>query len=114
MTNSLDPDQAQQRIVRPDLGPNCLSRLSATTLVDKELKLLPELFLINGQMVNHFLCKSRKFNAKFDSSKNFSTISLPDSILIVLFSAVETDKNIKVRILINLREKIYNPEGNII
>ena len=28
MTNSLDPDQAR-RIVGPDLGPNCLPRLSA-------------------------------------------------------------------------------------
>ena len=28
MSNSLDPDQAR-RFVRPDLGPNCLPRLSA-------------------------------------------------------------------------------------
>ena len=28
MSNSLDPDQAR-RFVGPDLGPNCLSRLSA-------------------------------------------------------------------------------------
>ena len=28
MLNSLDPDQAQQ-VVGPDLGPNCLQRLSA-------------------------------------------------------------------------------------
>ena len=28
MSNSLDPDQAQ-RIVGPDLGPNCLPKLSA-------------------------------------------------------------------------------------
>ena len=28
MSNSLDPDQAR-RIVGPDLGPNCLQRLSA-------------------------------------------------------------------------------------
>ena len=28
MSNSLDPDQAR-RIVGPDLGPNCLPRLSA-------------------------------------------------------------------------------------
>ena len=39
MSNSLDPDQAQQ-FVGPDLGPNCLRRLSAddTGMVDKELK----------------------------------------------------------------------------
>ena len=28
LSNSLDPDQARQ-FVRPDLGPNCLQRLSA-------------------------------------------------------------------------------------
>ena len=28
MSNRLDPDQAQ-RFVKPDLGPNCLQRLSA-------------------------------------------------------------------------------------
>ena len=28
VSNSLDPDQAR-RFVRPDLGPNCLQRLSA-------------------------------------------------------------------------------------
>ena len=28
MSNSLDPDQAR-RVVGPDLGPNCLQRLSA-------------------------------------------------------------------------------------
>ena len=28
MSNGLDPDQAK-KIVRPDLGPNCLQRLSA-------------------------------------------------------------------------------------
>ena len=40
MSNSLDPDQAE-RFDGPDLGPNCLPRLSAEdTLVDKELKLI--------------------------------------------------------------------------
>ena len=38
MSNSLDPDQAQQ-FVGPDLGPNCLPRLLADdTQVDKELR----------------------------------------------------------------------------
>ena len=38
MSNSLDPDQAQQ-FVGPDLGPNCLQRLSADDpiILDKEL-----------------------------------------------------------------------------
>ena len=34
MSNSLDPDQAKH-FVRPDLGPNCLQRLSAAILVGK-------------------------------------------------------------------------------
>ena len=33
MSNGLDPDQ-DQHLVSPDLGPNCLQRLSA----DKEIK----------------------------------------------------------------------------
>ena len=36
MSNSLDPDPAR-RYVGPNLGPNCSLRLSAETLVDKEL-----------------------------------------------------------------------------
>ena len=35
MSNSLDPDQARH-FVRPDLGPNCLQRLSAD-IASKEL-----------------------------------------------------------------------------
>ena len=29
MSNSLGPDQGRQKNVGPDLGPNCLQRLSA-------------------------------------------------------------------------------------
>ena len=36
MSNSLDPDQARQN-VGPDLGPNCLQRLSADDTKGKEL-----------------------------------------------------------------------------
>ena len=36
MSNSLDQDQAQH-FVGPDLGPNCLQRLSADNIGDKEL-----------------------------------------------------------------------------
>ena len=41
MLNSLDPDQARQN-VGPDLGPNCLQKLSAdgNSLGDKELRCL--------------------------------------------------------------------------
>ena len=46
MSNSLDPDQAR-RIVGPDQGPNCLPKLSAMTLVDKEINIFykPDEFL---------------------------------------------------------------------
>ena len=36
VSNSLDPDQAPH-FVRPDLGLNCLQKLSVDTLVGKEL-----------------------------------------------------------------------------
>ena len=36
MSNSLDPDQALH-YVRPDLGPNCLQRLSADDTGNKDL-----------------------------------------------------------------------------
>ena len=42
MSNSLDPDQ-DRRSVDPDLGPNCLQRLSAdnkSSLAGKELLLI--------------------------------------------------------------------------
>ena len=39
MSNSLDPDQAQQNVV-PDLGPNCLQRLSTD---DAKISALKEL-----------------------------------------------------------------------
>ena len=38
MSNSLDPDQAPH-CVGPDLGPNCLQKLSAAPLVGKVTKL---------------------------------------------------------------------------
>ena len=37
MSNSLDPDLARH-FVGPDLDPNCLQRLSETTLAGKELR----------------------------------------------------------------------------
>ena len=36
VSNNLDKDQAQ-RFVEPDLDPNCLQRLSAEDITDKEL-----------------------------------------------------------------------------
>ena len=37
MSNSLDPDQAR-RVVGPDLGPNCLPRLSAEDIGRQRVK----------------------------------------------------------------------------
>ena len=37
MSNSLDPDQTQH-FVRPDLGPNCLKRLSADNTSTQRVK----------------------------------------------------------------------------
>ena len=42
MSNSLDPDQAR-RIVGPDLGPNCLPRLSADDTGRQRVKALKAL-----------------------------------------------------------------------
>ena len=39
MSNSFDPDQARH-YVGPDLGPNCLQKLSADKLGGKELTYL--------------------------------------------------------------------------
>ena len=36
MSNSLDPDQ-DRHFVGPDMGPNCLQKLSADELVGEEL-----------------------------------------------------------------------------
>ena len=41
MSNSLDPDQARQN-VRPDLGPNCLQRLSADDTSRLRVKIINE------------------------------------------------------------------------
>ena len=37
VSNSLDPDQAQH-LVRPDLGPNCLRRLSSDNILRQNVK----------------------------------------------------------------------------
>ena len=47
LSNSLDPDKAQ-RFVGPDLGPNCLQRLSAdNTLFDLILYVPSTIFQLN-------------------------------------------------------------------
>ena len=53
MSTSLDPDQDRQG-VGPDLSPNCLQRLSATTLVDKELCFFFRLFSQNHHLKKLF------------------------------------------------------------
>ena len=47
MSNSFDPDQAQH-FVWPDLGPNCLQRLSADDTI-KQIVNTP--FSLNAQLV---------------------------------------------------------------
>ena len=48
MSNSLDPDQARH-FVGPDLGPNCLQKLSADDTTDKELEIKHSFYI----HVNH-------------------------------------------------------------
>ena len=64
MSNSLDPDQAWP-FVGPDLGPNCLQRLSAdnkSPLVEKELKhqvgFLIFFFFFSEKISLNISCKS--------------------------------------------------------
>ena len=47
MSNSLDPDQAP-RFVRPDLGPNCLPRLSADDTGRQRVQLLAPILTVGG------------------------------------------------------------------
>ena len=44
MSNSLDPDQARQS-VGPDLGPNCLQRLSADDTNRKRVKSVSGMYI---------------------------------------------------------------------
>ena len=63
--NSLDPDQAR-RIVGPDLGPNCLHRISLDDTSRQSIRLLKlEKFLLLYQIVHHYLytkCTRREKN----------------------------------------------------
>ena len=43
VSNSLDPDQARQ-IVGPDLGPNCLQKISASDTSRQRVKILHGVF----------------------------------------------------------------------
>ena len=63
MSNSLDPDQAGC-FVGPDLGPNCLQRLS---IDDKSCNVLS--LLIRVQTV----CKGYQPKGKVAASKNFKS-----------------------------------------
>ena len=68
MSNSLDPDQAQQN-VGPELGPNCLQRLSADntskqkvkTVFYKEKQIFCLFELMLNIQVNNFSVMSGKF-----------------------------------------------------
>ena len=62
MSNSLDPDQARQ-FVGPDLGPNCLPRLSANDTGRQIVNSEPQHFVILYFLVN-FTGKKRRFAFK--------------------------------------------------
>ena len=57
MSNSLDPDQARQ-FVGPDLGPNCLPRLSADDTGIQRVKVQPDLRLLPSILPTHSLTSS--------------------------------------------------------
>ena len=50
MSNSLDPDQAR-RIVGPDLGPNCLPRLSADDTGRQRVKQMLDLHVVSNYLL---------------------------------------------------------------
>ena len=66
MSNSLDPDQARQ-FVQPDLGPNCLPRLSADDTGRKKKK---ELTFYMPSMTRHNSLKMHK-QVLLDCLKHF-------------------------------------------
>ena len=54
MSNSLDPDQAR-RFVGPDLGPNCLQRLSADDTGRQRVEtLISTSLIITNNATRHF------------------------------------------------------------
>ena len=58
VSNSLDPDQAR-RFVGPDLGPNCLQRLSADGTVRHNVKQLIKQTLkhiLVGIFISYIVC----------------------------------------------------------
>ena len=55
MSNSLDPDQGQQHVVGPDLGPNCLQRLSADDTSKQRVKVGVVFRSVNYEVVYLYL-----------------------------------------------------------
>ena len=70
MSNSLDPDQARQN-VGPDLGPNCLQRLSADHTI-----------CCGGQTVNGY-------DYQIDKEKLFTLILNSESVRVTLDELTE-------------------------
>ena len=66
MSNSLDPDQAYN-FVRPDLGPNCLQRLSADDTNRQRVKINLFLTNLNSYPANIFV--SRKCLLRITSAE---------------------------------------------
>ena len=96
MSNSLDPDQARH-FVGPDLGPNCLQRLSAddTGIQEKQgtsisanphLILGPDIYLNDSKHVqspsaevDNPLCKTKLMSLQ----KSLSTFSIKNNLFVV-------------------------------
>ena len=74
MSNSLDPDQAR-RFVRPDLGPNCLPRLSADDTGRQRVKLQQNKINKDQKGVYLMMKTTVKF-LNFRTPKNFAVIYL--------------------------------------
>ena len=69
MSNSLDPDQARH-FVGPDLGPNCLQRLSADCETTKVAASKKTVKYCNNLVVLFFVC----FDALCPSQQLFSHV----------------------------------------
>ena len=62
MSNTLDPDQAR-RIVGPDLGPNCLQRLSADDTDRQRVNVNTPMQYVYCEIIDNFQKKKKVFLA---------------------------------------------------
>ena len=71
VSSRLDPDQVR-RFLEPDLGPNCLQRLSADDTSRQRVRLATS--LINNSLI--FFCKNKKCLAFLIASLPFADLGL--------------------------------------